>query len=400
MSNTLLNTSKILDESLMILENNLVMTSRINREYSDQFARSGAKVGATVNVRKPVRFMGRTGPNLAVENVAETVVPVTLDTQIGVDFQFSSTELTLNIDEFANRYIKPAMANIANRIDLSCTSLYTTVANQIGTAGTTPSDISVLLNAGARLDQEAAPRDGQRCVVWDPAANAAMVKGAAGLFNPSSKVGSQYESGIFVPALGFDIGMDQNIVQATAGSRTNGTVSGAGQSGASLLVTGLGAGGTVSAGDTFTIAGVYAVNPQSRQSTRVLRQFTVLNPATADGSGNATLSIFPAINTAASNGQYQTVTAGPANAAVVAWDVAPGTQYTVNLAFHKDAFTLATADLTVPDGVDMSGVRNHKGISIRMVRQYNINTDVFACRFDVLFGVRPIYSELAVRIAG
>ena len=118
MANTLLNTSKILDESLMILENNLVMSSKINREYSDQFAKTGAKVGATVNVRKPVRFLGRTGATLAVENVVETVVPVTLDTQIGVDFQFSSTELTLNIDEFAARYIKPAMANIANRIDI------------------------------------------------------------------------------------------------------------------------------------------------------------------------------------------------------------------------------------------------------------------------------------------
>jgi hypothetical protein len=203
-----------------------------------------------------------------------------------------------------------------------------------------------------------------------------------------------------VPALGFDIGMDQNVQVVTSGSRTNGTVSGAGQTGASLLVTGLGAGGTVAAGDTFTIAGVFAVNPQSRQSTRVLRQFTVLTAATADGGGAATLSIFPAINTAASNGQYQTVTAGPANSAVVTWDVAASTQYTVNMAFHKDAFTLATADLMVPGGVDMAGVRQHKGISMRMVRAYNINSDVFACRFDVLFGVRPIYAELACRIAG
>jgi hypothetical protein len=225
--------------------------------------------------------------------------------------------------------------------------------------------------------------------VWDPAANAAMVGGATGLFNNAKKIGAQYDSGLFVDALGFDIGMDQNIQVATTGTRTNGTVSGAGQTGASLTVTGLGAGGTVAAGDTFTIAGVFAVNPQSRQSTRVLRQFTVLTAATADGSGNAVLSIFPAINTAASNAQYQTVTAGPANAAAVAWDVAASTQYTVNLAFHKDAFTLASADLMVPQGVDMAGVRRHAGISIRLVRQYSINSDQFPCRLDVLFGVRP-----------
>jgi hypothetical protein len=400
MSNTLLNTSKILDKSLMILENNLAFTSRVNKEYSDEFAVKGAKIGSTVNVRKPVRFVGTSGPALAVENVVETVVPVTLDTQFHVDFTFSSQELTLNIDDFAERYLAPAMATIANKIDFDGLGLYTTVANQVGTAGTTPNDIATLLAAGTRLDQEATPRDGQRTVVWDPAANGSMVKSAAGLFNAPTKISDQYASGIFVPALGFDIGMDQNIRQATAGTRTNGTVSGAGQTGSSLLVTGLGAAGTVAAGDTFTIAGVFAVNPQSRQSTRVLRQFTVLTAATADGSGNATLSIFPAINTSASNQQYQTVTAGPANAAVVTWDVAASTQYTVNMAYHKSAFTLATADLQMPEGVDFAGRRNHKGISMRIVRQYAIGTDTFPCRIDVLYGWRPIYAELATRIAG
>jgi hypothetical protein len=400
MANTLLNTSKILDKSLMILENNLAFSGRVNKEYSDQFAVTGAKVGSTVNVRKPVRFVGSTGPALNLENVVETVVPVTLDTQFHVDFTFSSQELTLNIDDFADRYLKPAMATIANKIDFDGLGLYTSVANQVGTAGTTPSDIATLLAAGTRLDQEATPRDGQRTVVWDPAANGSMVKAAAGLFNAPRPISDQYESGIFVPALGFDIGMDQNIRQATAGTRTNGTVSGAGQTGSTLLVTGLGAGGTVAAGDTFTIAGVFAVNPQSRQSTRVLRQFTVTAAATADGSGNATLSIFPAINTAASNQQYQTVSAGPANAAVVTWDVAAGTQYTVNLAYHKNAFTLATADLQMPEGVDFAGRRNHKGISMRIVRQYAIGTDTFPCRIDVLYGWRPIYQELACRIAG
>lgn len=400
MSNTLLNTSKILDKSLMILENNLAFASRVNKEYSDEFAVKGAKIGSTVNVRKPVRFVGTTGPALNVENVVETVIPVTLDTQFHVDFTFSSQELTLNIDDFAERYLEPAMATIANKIDFDGLGLYTTVGNQIGTPGTTPNDIATILAAGTRLDQEAAPRGGQRAVVWDPAANGSMVKAAAGLFNAPQKISDQYASGIFVPALGFDIGMDQNIRVVTSGTRTNGTVSGAGQTGNSLLVTGLGAGGTVAAGDTFTLAGVFAVNPQNRQSTKVLRQFTVLTAATADGSGNATLSIFPSINTAASNQQYQTVTAGPANAAAVTWDVAASTQYTVNMAFHKNAFTLATADLEMPDGVDFKGRRNHKGISMRIVRQYAIGTDTFPCRIDVLYGWRPVYNELACRIAG
>jgi hypothetical protein len=400
MANTLLTPTKILDESLMILENNLTFSSRINREYSKEFAVSGAKIGSTVNARKPNRFVGTTGPNLNIENVNETSVPISLTTQFHVDFTFSSQELTLIVDEFADRYLKPAMATIANKIDFDGLALAGNVANSIGTVGTTPNDISVLLNAGVKLDNEAAPRDGQRTVVWDPATNGSMVKAAAGLFNPSNKIGAQYESGIFSPSgLGFDIGMDQNVNVFTTGSRGNGTVSGAGQTGSTLTVTGLGAGATVAKGDVFTIAGVYGVNPQNRQTTGVLRQFVVTAPATADGSGNATLSIFPAINTAASNQQYQTVSAGPANAAAVTWDVAASTQYSANLGYHKDAFTLVTADLEDVSQYGAWGARRmHKGISMRISRQYAIGTDTVPCRIDVLYGYAAIYPELATKI--
>jgi hypothetical protein len=400
MANTLLTPTKILDESLMILENNLTFSSRINREYSKEFAVSGAKIGSTVNARKPNRFVGTTGPNLNIENVNETSVPISLTTQFHVDFTFSSQELTLIVDEFADRYLKPAMATIANKIDFDGLALAGNVANSIGTVGTTPNDISVLLNAGVKLDNEAAPRDGQRTVVWDPATNGSMVKAAAGLFNPSNKIGAQYESGIFSPSgLGFDIGMDQNVNVFTTGSRGNGTVSGAGQTGSTLTVTGLGAGATVAKGDVFTIAGVYGVNPQNRQTTGVLRQFVVTAAATADGSGNATLSIFPAINTAASNQQYQTVSAGPANAAAVTWDVAASTQYSANLGYHKDAFTLVTADLEDVSQYGAWGARRmHKGISMRISRQYAIGTDTVPCRIDVLYGYAAIYPELATKI--
>lgn len=399
MANTLLTPTKIIDESLMILENNLVFSSRINQEYSDEFARTGAKIGATVNARKPNRFVGTTGPNLNIENVNETSVPITLTTQFHVDFTFSSQELTLTVDRFAERYLKPAMATIANKIDFDGLALAANVANNVGTVGTTPSDIKVLLDAGVKLDNEAAPRDRQRTVVWDPATNGSMVKAAAGLFNAPQKISEQYESGIFVPALGFDIGMDQNINTLTTGTRTNGTVNGASQTGSSLILAGLGAGGTVNKGDTFTIAGVFGVNPQNRQSTGVLRQFTVTAAATADGSGNATVSIFPPINTSASNQQYQTVSAGPANGAAVTWDIAASTAYSANLAYHKDAFTLATADLEDVSQFGAWGARrNYKGISMRIARQYAIGTDTVPVRIDVLYGYSAIYPELACRI--
>ena len=383
----------------MVLENNLVMAGKVNRSYDSQFAKTGAKIGYSAQVRKPNRFVGTTGAALNLENINETMVPVVLDTQFHVDFTFSSADLTMVVDEFSDRYLKPAMAAIANKIDFDCANLATTVANTIGTAGTMPNNISALLNAGVKLDQEACPRDGQRNVVWDPATNGSMVQAASGLFNAPRPISEQYGSGLFVPALGFDIGMDQNIRTYTTGSRTNGTVSGAGQTGTSLLVTGLGAGATVSAGDVFTVAGVFAVNPQNRQSTGVLRQFTSLTAVTADGSGNATLSIFPAINTAVSNQQYQTVSAGPAAGATVTWDTAASTNYTANLAFHKSAFVLATADLEEMSQYGAWGARrNHKGISLRITRQYNISSDTVPCRIDVLYGVRSLYGELACRI--
>lgn len=400
MANTFLTPTKILDESLMILENNLTFSSRVNKEYSKDFAISGAKIGATVNARKPNRFVGTTGPNLNIENINETSVPITLTTQFHVDFTMSSQDLTLIVDEFSDRYLKPAMAAIANKIDFDGLALAGNVANNVGTVGTIPADIAVLLAAGTKLDNEATPRDGQRIAVWDPATNGSMVKSAAGLFNPSAKIGAQYESGIFSPTgLGFDIGMDQNINTFTTGTRTNGTVSGAGQTGGTLLVTGLGAAGTVKKGDTFTVAAVFGVNPQNRQSTGVLRQFVVTADATADGSGNATLSIFPAINTAASNQQYQTVSAGPANAAVVTWDIVASTQYVANLAYHKDAFTMVTADLEDVSQYGAWGARRaHKGISMRIARQYAIGTDTVPVRIDVLYGWAPVYAELAVKI--
>lgn len=400
MANTLLTPTKILDESLMILENEMVFSSRINTEYSDEFARTGAKIGATVNARKPNRFVGTTGPNLNIENVNETSVPITLTTQFHVDFTFSSQELTLTVDRFAERYLKPAMATIRNKIDFDGLALAANVANNVGTVGTIPSDIKALLDCGVKLDNEATPRDGSRTMVWDPATNGSMVKSAAGLFNPSNKVGAQYDSGMFAPSgLGFDIGMDQNVNTFTTGTRINGTVNGASQTGSSLIVNGLGANATISKGDTFTIAGVYGVNPQNRQSTGVLRQFTVTAAATADGTGNATLSIFPPINTAASNQQYQSVSAGPANGAAVTWDIAASTQYVANLAYHKDAFTLVTADLEDVSQFGAWGARrNYKGISMRIARQYAIGTDTVPVRIDVLYGYSAIYPELAVRL--
>lgn len=403
MANTNLTISQVTKESLMILENNLTFAKGVNREYDDQFALSGAKIGDTVNIRKPARYVGRTGAALAVEDHTETSVPLVLDTQFGVDLNFTSKELTLSIDEFSDRIIKPAMAVVANKIDRTGLALYKNIFNAVGTPGTIPTTLKTYLQAGAKMDYEACPRDGQRALVIDPSAQVEIVDSLKGLFHSQNEVSKQYKDGNMGQAGGFMWSMDQNINSHTVGAHGGTpTISGAGQTGAALNVTGFTPSitGVLKAGDIFTVAGVFAVNPQSRESTGQLRQFVVTADAnSAVTTGAATLSISPSIVT---SGAFQTVNAGPANGAAIVVLGAAGAVSPTHLAYHKNAFVLGSADLLLPKGVDMAARASDKnsGLSVRMVRQYDINNDKFPCRFDVLFGWKTIYAELACRIQG
>jgi hypothetical protein len=402
MSNTLLNISMITREALRVLENNLTFTKNVKREYDDSFGISGAKIGDTLNIRKPVRYVGRTGTALSVEDATETSVALQLGTQFGVDVNFTSKELSLNIDDFSKRIIRPAIAAVANKIDRDGLALYKDVYNTVGTPGTTPSALLTYLQAGAKMDFEACPRDGQRALVIDPNAQASTVDALKGLFQSSEQIKDQYESGNMGRTAGFKWSMDQNINTHTVGP-LGGTplVNGATQSGSSLVTDGwtAAAASRLKKGDVFTIAGVNAVNPQSRQSTGQLRQFVVTADVSSDGSGNLTVAISPAI---AATGAFQTVDALPADNAAITVLGAAGTLSPANLAYHPDAFTFACADLVMPGGVDMASRVSDKqlGMSIRMVRAYDINNDKFPCRLDILYGWKTIYPELACRIQG
>lgn len=402
MANSLLTISMITKESLRVLENNLAFAKGVNRDYDDQFAIGGAKIGDTMNIRKPARYVGRTGTALAVEDTTETSVPLQLSTQYGVDINFTSKELTLSIDEFSNRIIKPAMATVANKLDADGLALYKSVYNAVGTPGTTPTALKTYLQAGAKMDYEATPRDGNRSLVIEPTAQVEIVDSLKSLFQSSDQIMKQYEQGNMGQAAGFKWSLDQNVAVHTVGP-LGGTplVNGAGQTGASLVTNGWTAAAALrlKAGDTFTIAGVFAVNPQSRASTGQLRQFVVTADVSSDASGNATIPISPAIVT---SGAFQTVTASPGAGAAITVLGAANTLTPVNLAYHKNAFVLGCADLLLPKGVDMAARVSDKqlGLSARMVRAYDINNDKFPCRFDILYGWKAVYPELACRIHG
>jgi hypothetical protein len=411
MANNLLTISKITNEALMVLENELTFTSEVDRNYDDQFAVVGAKIGNTVNVRKPGRFIGTTGPALNVEDFNETSVPVTLSTQFHVDTQFTTQDLALSLDMFSDRVLKPAIAAIANKIDRDGMSMATLqTANIVGTAGTPPTGLITYLTAGAYLDSEGAPRDGRRSCIVEPFTSATIVDSLKGLFVPSDRIGNQYEKGLMGrDSAGMNWKMDQNVVSQTfgsfAGTAVENTTTGTGflTSGwASTSTITLTATGTVSlnAGDVFQIAGVFAVNPQNRQAygTNKLRNFVVKQAVSAT-DGTMSVVVSPAVITA---GQFQNVSipTTSSTAAITFFNKA-GTVSPQNIIMHRNAFTLAVADLELPEGVHFAGRASDKeiGLSMRVVRQYTINNDSIPTRLDVLYGWAPLYPELACRVA-
>jgi hypothetical protein len=417
MANNLLTISKITNEALMVLENELTFTSEVDRNYDDQFAVVGAKIGNTVNVRRPGRFIGTTGPALNVEDFNETSVPVTLSTQFHVDTQFTTQDLALSLDMFSDRVLKPAIAAIANKIDRDGMSMATLqTANIVGTAGTPPTGLITYLTAGAYLDSEGAPRDGRRSCIVEPFTSATIVDSLKGLFVPNDRIGSQYEKGLMGrDSAGMNWKMDQNVVSQTFGSNSTTTVTAsvATTTATGFLTSGWASSSTISvtaantgtmnlnAGDTITIDGVFAVNPQNRQAygTNKLRNFVVKSTTAIASGSTVSVVVSPAVITA---GQFQNVSipTTSATAAVTQFNKI-GTVSPQNIIMHRNAFTLAVADLELPEGVHFAGRASDKeiGLSMRVVRQYTINNDSIPTRLDVLYGWAPLYPELACRVA-
>jgi hypothetical protein len=414
MANTLLTISKITNEALMVLENELTFTSEVNREYDDQFAVAGAKIGQTVNVRKPARFIGTTGPALSVEDFNETSIPVTLNTQFHVDTQFSTADLALSLDMFSDRVIKPGVAAIANKIDRDGLVLAkNNIANIVGTAGVPPTSLLTYLTGQAYLDSEGAPRDGRRACIVEPFTSATIVDSLKGLFMPSQKISDQYEKGMMgTDSAGMRWKMDQNVVSQTFGSYATATLStntatftGSLTSGwassSTITIAAASAAAPIQQGDVITIANVYAVNPQNRQpyGTNRLRNFVVTSAVTISSGGSASVTVSPAIITA---GQFQNVfVSATSSSAVVTPFNNTGTVSPQNIIIHRNCETLACADLELPQGVVFAGRASDKelGLSIRVVRQYTINNDSVPCRLDVLYGWAMLYPELGCRVA-
>jgi hypothetical protein len=387
-------------KALEILENNLVLTRNVNRQYDDSFAVEGAKIGSTLRIRLPDRALVTDGAALQVQDDNEQYTTLTVASQKHIGVNFTSAELTMQLDDFAERVLKPRISQLASSIDADVANAYKNIYSSVGTPGTTPSTSLVLLQAQQKLNENAATMSPRYATV-NPAANAGLVEGMKGLFNPTDTISKQFKNGMMgTGVLGFDeVNMSQSIKQHTTGDwgtsiTVTSTVTSEGST--SLPISFTGSSKTWNVGDVFTISGVYAVNPQTRESTGSLQQFVVT--AAATGSSTATLTVSPAMYSA---GQaLATITSLPAASATVTMLGSAASTYAQNLVYHKDAITFATADLLLPQGVDMAARAVHNGISLRVVRQYDINNDRMPCRIDVLYGYSAIRPQMAARIWG
>jgi hypothetical protein len=386
-------------EALRVLHQKLNFVGSINREYDSSFAKDGAKIGDTLRIRLPNQYVTRTGPTLSANtDTEERQVSLQVATQRGVDLNFQSTELTLSLDDFSSRILEPAMAQLAASIEADALTMYQDVSQSNWNGGSAATLARVL--QGRKLMQDSLAPLNDRTALLNTQDNVDLVDSLKGLFQDSTNIAKQYREGYMGRTAGFDFAENTLLPRHTRGAATGAyttstlvgvlPVTSTTPVSAITVATGTGA---MNKGDVFTIGNVFAVHPETKVNTGVLQQFVV----TANYAGGAgSVQISPAIVMA---GGYQNVVIPTTSAtAAITFAGTASTSVGTSLVYQKDAFTFATADLVMPKGVDMAAREVFDGISMRIVRQYDINNDRFPCRLDVLYGYKTTRSQLAARL--
>ena len=396
MANTILTPTAVTRKALAILHQKLNFVGNVNRTYDSSFAKTGAKIGDSLKIRLPNRFTIRTGATLSTQDVAEESTTLQVATQKGVDTTFSSNELTLSLDDFADRILEPAMAVLAANIEADALSMYKDVWN-VYDQDATAFALSSMLGGRKILNDTLTPMDNNRTALLTTDAAVKFMTDTKGLFQDSNALSKQFKDGVIGRTAGFDVYENTLLVPHTTGTAaktTTYTVNGAITTNGTAAVTVATGSTTFAIGDVFTVAGCFRVHPETKVSTGVLQNF-VVTAAYSGGAGS--LAFSPAVYT--SGALQNVVAAGMANgSAIVKIGAGASETLTNNLVFHRDAFAFATADLQMPDGVDFSAREVYDGISLRIVRQYAISTDTFPCRIDVLYGYKTIRPQMAARL--
>lgn len=413
-TNTTLTADIIAKEALMILDNNLVMAKQVFRGYENEFDKkiNGYDVGETISIRRPTDFTVRNTATMAPQDVTEGKTTITVDQRRGVDFEFTSQDLTLKIGDLSERVIKPAMVQLANSVDGYLMSLYKYVPNWVGTPGQTVNSYADFAKAPERLDEYAVPQD--RSAVLAPADHWGLLGSQTGLYIQDAAKGA-YRKGSLGEIGGVDTYMSQNIPTHTVGVWAGTTIAVDGSVTTSsvtyanvkdtmqqtITVDGFSASApALQPGDVFTIADVFAVNPVTKATLPFNKQFTVISTANASGN-QVDITFYPAMIW---TGAFQTVAVKAGVTDLDGKVVSPvgtdSTGYRQNMVFHKNAFALVSVPLVRPPGAVDVARETYKGLSVRVIPVYDGTNDKSAFRLDILFGAKAIDPRLATRLSG
>lgn len=406
MANTILTPSMITREAQMVLHQKINLLGNMNRQYDNRFAQTGAKIGTNLDLRLPPKYTTRSTSTYSAQNVVERKVSLPVASIIGIDTAITDTELTMSLDNFRQTILEPAMAQLAASLESTVlTGVYRKVANY---AGTTSSQIDYkkFQQAGQVLTENLAPVDANRVMGLNPASRVEFSDATKGLFQSADNISQQYREGRVGRTGGFDVYENTLIPTHTVGTYAGtpltkgGSQGNAGTGNAYVSTTDLVTDGwssgasSLKAGDIITIDGVYDVHPETKASTGRLKRFAVVSDV-SDTTGDMTITISPAI---ISGGAYQNVSNLAGNDKAITVLGTTGQIYGQNIAFHRDAFAFVTADLAIPNGVDMAARENYEGISMRFIRWFDGDTGDWKSRFDILYGYTAIYPELACRL--
>jgi hypothetical protein len=410
MSNTTLTADIVAKEALTILDNELVMAKQVFRGYENEFEKkvNGYEVGEEISIRRPTDFTVRDGAVMDVQDVVEGKTTIKVDKRKGVDFAFTSQDLTLNISELSERVIKPAMVQLANQIDTDLMSLYKFVPNWVGTPATPINSYADFAKAPERLDEYAVPSE--RSAVLSPADHWGLLGSQTSLYIQDAAKGA-YRKGSLGEIGGVDTFMSQNVPTHTVGAAATASAVTDAPAGDGVLSTtyeatkdtnymylstdGWDTAG-LKAGDVLEIADVFAVNPVTKETLAFKKQFVVMED-TATASGDTAIKISPPI---IPTGAFKNVSAAPTDGKAITKVGTGGTGYRQNMVFHKNAFALVSVPLVSPPGaVDVSR-KTYKGTSVRVIPVYDGVNDKSAFRLDVLYGVKAIDPRLATRLSG
>jgi hypothetical protein len=409
MANTTLTAAIVAKAAIGILGNELVMSNAVYRGYEGEFDKkiNGYEIGDTITIRKPTDFTVRNTITASPQDVSEAKLSLTINQVAGVDFKFTSQQLTLNIGDLSERVIRPAMIQIANQIDTQVMALYKDIPQWVGTPGTLIQSFAGFAKGAQSMDQRSVPM-GNRTAVLAPADFWALAGSQTALFSQSIN-NKSYREGQIGKIGGIDTMMSQNAPTFTTGPM-GGTpiVNGAAQNTVydltgtntqSLITSGwtAAAAARVVAGDVFTIAGVFDVNPVTKVTLPILKQFVVKANGSSDVAGNLTLTIAPQIIT---TGAFQNVSVAPANSAALTFVGTANTNYSNSLFFDKNAFALAMVPMVKPPGSVDCSRQSKNGISVRVIPYYDGTNDVSSWRLDCIFGTKTIDPRLAVRVSG